>query len=266
MAGLHGRTAWLPAAVLFATVALAGCTSSAESSAHGPAASTSDTAGSTLSRGSGRPPCPNSEGGACLGPLEAGREYTTDVFHPVISYRVPTDGWFNYEDTPGNFLLVPPGSDLPGVNAGTSDFIGVYRAIAPSRFRPGPGCNTSPVPGIAATPDAVAAWIGQQPLLDVTAPAPVEVGGLHGLVVDIRAQPAPLPTCQLGNETIEVVLLFSGVSPSSLDHGVIHDMTMRLYLLDYQDQVLAIEVDDIDAAPADLDSLSSVAEGLSFSA
>src|SRR4051794_34041385 len=101
MAGSHGRTAWLPAAVLLATVSLAGCTSSAESSAGGPAASTPDPAVSTVGRASGRPPCPNGEGGACLGELEAGRKYTTDVFHPVISYRVPTEGWFNYEDTPG---------------------------------------------------------------------------------------------------------------------------------------------------------------------
>src|SRR3954463_5401918 len=266
MGGLRAWPAWLPAALVFATASMSGCSSSAGVSPHESAGSTDRSAGAGSSSEASRPHCPNVEGGACLGALEAGRDYATDIFNPVISYRVPTAGWFNYEDTPGNFLLVPPGSDLPGVNAGTSDFIGVYRAIAPSQFRPGPGCRTSPVTGITATPDAVAAWIGQQPLLDVTAPAPVQVGGLHGLVVDIRAQPAPLPTCQLGNETIEVVLLFSGVSPSSLDRGVIHDMTMRLYLLDYQDQVLAIEVDDIDAAPADLDSLSSVAEGLSFSA
>jgi len=198
--------------------------------------------------------------------LEAGRDYATDIFNPVISYRVPEAGWFNYEDTPGNFLLVPPGSDLPGVNAGTSDFIGVYRAIAPAEFVETSGCITSPVPGIPATPDAVAEWIQQQPSLDVTSPAPVEVGGLQGLVVDIRAKSADqLPTCTVGNETIEVVLLFSGVAPSSLDHGVIQGMTMRLYLLGYQDQVLAVEVDDIDSAPVDLDSLAAVVDELSFS-
>jgi hypothetical protein len=56
-----------------------------------------------------------------LGALTAGT-YKTRVFHPAISYTVP-DGWKNFEDTPGNFLLVPPDGNLPGVNGGTSDLV-----------------------------------------------------------------------------------------------------------------------------------------------
>jgi hypothetical protein len=69
------------------------------------------------------PPCSNSDGGVCLGRLR-GSLYQTVTFKPQIRYGVPS-GWANYEDTPGNFLLVPPGYDLKGVNAGTSDFIGI---------------------------------------------------------------------------------------------------------------------------------------------
>ena len=61
-----------------------------------------------------------------------------------------------------------------------------------------------------------------------------------------------------------VELLFSGVTPSSLDHGVIPRMTMRWYLLRYQSGILAIELDDIHAAPANLASLSAVAERIRF--
>src|SRR6266550_6198677 len=58
--------------------------------------------------------CPNGNGGKCLGPVEAGT-YSTVEFRPQITYRVPS-GWANYEDLPGNFLLVPPGGNLPGVD------------------------------------------------------------------------------------------------------------------------------------------------------
>ena len=92
------------------------------------------------------PECPNDEGGACLGALQAG-SYETTVFGPAITYRVP-DGWANYEDTPGNFLLVPPGDDLEGVNAETSDYIGVYTAVAPTRS----SCSERAAPGASRRP------------------------------------------------------------------------------------------------------------------
>jgi hypothetical protein len=211
------------------------------------------------------PPCPNPEGGVCVGPLAAGDIHTTAAFVPAISYSAPGAGWFNYEDTAGNFLLVPPGNDLPGVNAGTSDFIGVYRAVAPSRFDQLPACSTALVPKIAPTPDAMMSWLGRQSALTVSPPSSVTVGGLHGLVTDVRRKPgARLPTCREGGDSVTVFLLFSGVPPSSLDHGVIIGMTMRLYLLSHHGQVLAVEVDDLDRAPGKLADYSAVVERLRF--
>jgi hypothetical protein len=58
--------------------------------------------------------------------------------------------------------------------------------------------------------------------------------------------------------------MFSGLPPSSLDHGVIVGMTMRLYLLRYHSQVLAFELDDIDAAPGNLATYSDVVKQLQF--
>lgn len=126
--------------------------------------------------------CPNAHGGACLGTLD-GTSHTTTVFQPAITYKVPA-GWANYEDLPGNFLLVPPGGDLDGVDAGTSDYIGVFTSIKPSNGCSGGGEG-------AATPAEIAAWIGKQQELAATAPKPVTVGGLHGLVMDIRLSPDP---------------------------------------------------------------------------
>ena len=84
-------------------------------------------AGSTSSRqfGSG---CPDPEGQKCLGKLAPWR-YKTAVSSPTVTYKV-LRGWTNFEDTPGNFLLVPSRGDLPGVNAGTRDFIGIYTSVA----------------------------------------------------------------------------------------------------------------------------------------
>jgi hypothetical protein len=91
------------------------------------------------------------------------------------------------------------------------------------------------------------------------------VGGLSGVVVDVSVRPsATLPTCRDGSASVTVEVLFSGVPPSSLDHGVIPRMTMRLYLLSYQRGILAIELDDIHEAPGNLASLSAVAERIRF--
>lgn len=209
--------------------------------------------------------CPNAEGGGCLGPLEPGVRYTTSRFQPALTYTVPDDGWGNYEDLTGNFLLVPPGNSLNGVNAGTSDFLGVYRSVAPSEFVALPACAARPVPGVAATPEAMAGWLAGRAELTVTPPTPVTVGSLSGLVLDVSvARGAAIPTCVDGGVEVTVALLFSGVTPSSLDHGVIFGLAMRLYLLTYADGILAVEVDDIASAPGTLDDYAAVVEGLAF--
>ncbi len=209
--------------------------------------------------------CPNPEGGSCLDELSPDRVYATEVFTPQLAYRVPVEDWYNYEDTPGNFLLVPPGNDLRGVNAGTSDFIGVYTSVTPAVFTDPNGCVVAPVPGIEQTPEGMSAWFEQQAELLVSEPEAVTVGGLDGVLIDMRTRPdAVLPSCHEGPQEVSVAGLFTGLPPSSLDHGTIPRMTMRLYLLAYGGGVLAIEVDDIDDAPGDLDTMSDVVRDFEF--
>jgi hypothetical protein len=252
----------LGVALLLAALLVAGCSSGSSSQA---AATTPSSATGSPSADLSGAGCTNPEGGPCLGALTAGTAYTTQVFTPPLTYQVPASGWRNFEDTPGNVLLVPPGNDLPGVNAGTSDFLGVYTSVTPSRFAQLDGCVTEPVPHVPATPAAMTAWLAGQSILQVSHPSPVSIGGLRGLRVDVRARPgASLPTCHAGGDDVTVALLFSGLAPSSLDHGVIHGMTMRLYLLRFHGGILAVELDDIDRAPGTLGDLSAVAEGLRF--
>jgi hypothetical protein len=239
---------------------LVGCSSgnSSEKTVKSSPRSTPSTSASTP------PACPNPEGAACLGALNAGTPYTTQVFAPQLTYRVPTGGWFNYEDTPGNFLLVPPGNDLPGVNAGTSDFIGVYTAVVPARITEPNGCVIEPVPG-SWTPAKMASWFKRQPNLTTSRPAPVFIGGLHGVVVDLRTKPgAKLDSCTDQGHRIKLAGLLTGQSPSSLDHAVIPGMTMRLIMLGTASQILLVELDDIDDAPVGLTTLTAVARKIEF--
>jgi len=209
--------------------------------------------------------CGNPEGGACVGALTPGRPYRTTVFRPNLRYSVPTRGWRNYEDNPGNFLLVPPRNTLAGVNAETSDFIGVDTSIAAARFTDLPTCAIDRVPGVPNTPAAIAQWIKRQPLLRVGGPTASTVGGLRGLRVDVRVKPgAKLPTCTEGAESFTVFVLFLGLPPSSLEHGVVANATMRLYLLRYGSGTLAIEVNDKKAAPGTLRSLDAVVAQFRF--
>src|SRR4249920_2597332 len=102
------------------------------------------------------PQCPNPEGQACLGELAPGT-YTTTVFTPTLTYTVPV-GWSNFEDTSGNFLLVPPRGSLPGVNADTGDFIGVYSSIAATG-----GCPFHEAPDVERSPSGVTGWMARNP-------------------------------------------------------------------------------------------------------
>lgn len=211
-----------------------------------------------------RPPCPNPEGGSCVGSLAPGRSYTTVVFSPSVTYSVPAPGWSNFEDTPGNFLLTPPGSDLDGVNGNTSDFISVDTSVTAATYYSLPSCDTNIVPGIS-TPGAMVSWVRQQPEFVVSRPKPVAVGGLKGQRIDVAIKPSKKPpTCRDGSELLSGYKLLVGVAPSSLDHGLILGLKVRLYLLAYHGGILAIELDDIPAAPGDLNSLSAVADRLIF--
>lgn len=181
--------------------------------------------------------CPNPEGQACLGRLAAGT-YTTRVFQPTLTYPVPA-GWKNYEDTPGNFLLVPPHGNLPGVNAGTSDFIGIYTSVGPPN-----GCEDGVAPGVLATPAGFRSWAKRQPGFRNPRFRPVKVGGLAGIVTDLRLARGWSKTCSYSNG-LPVQPMITGLGVSGLDHNVIPGSVTRLYLLNYLQGALAIEIVDI---------------------
>jgi hypothetical protein len=200
-------------------------------------------AGAPSSEATTRPPCPNPEGQFYLGKLDAGT-YSTVQFQPGITYTVPA-GWANYEDMAGNFLLVPPTGKLTGVNAGTSDFIGVYRSVLAHANT----CPSAPAPGVGRSPAAIMRWYQRDPAFRASPPQPVTVGGLSGLVTTLRIAPSWTMTCPYSHGR-PIAPLIVGSSSTFLDHNLIPGQATRLYLLEGtdaqgQDAALAVEVVDI---------------------
>lgn len=230
-----GRHAFVGISLLVVVLTIASCGSSTKSASN-------PTPSSPTTTTTAPPKCPNPEGGSrntCLGTVAAGT-YTTKTFTPQLTYTVP-DRWQNFEDLTGNFLLVPPGSSLEGVNAATSDYIGVYTSIrAPA------GCSGKQDPTIPGTIAAYVDWVTKVPGLTVSAPKPVTVGGLSGSVLDITVAPDFLQhACNdRGDRFIDVLV---GTAPSSLVHSAVPNLNLNLYVLQYKSLILAIEVDDIAA-------------------
>jgi hypothetical protein len=207
------------------------------------------------------PNCPTGGGGSCLGPLEPGT-YTTEEMVIPITYTVP-EGWANYEDLPGNFLLVPPSGTLAGVNPGTSDFIGVYIGVAAAMG----DCGEAPQPDVDTTPEAMMAWYADLPGLNMSAPKTVELGGLNGLVSDLEVDEAHATFCPYeGFEDVPLVPLVVGVGPAGLHHVVIPGSITRLYLFlapSSTSQTIAIEITEIEGGDS-LDDLDAVVQTFEF--
>ena len=245
--------------VILAGILLAGCGGQPSTSQPtvAPTVGTSPIAtvaavGSTPGPSSNR--CTHSEGGAnanrCRGPLPSGT-YTTYEFAPPLTYTVGS-GWANWEDLPGEFLLLPPGSSLVGVNPGTSDYLGVYASVV----QPGK-CTGIPAENVDQSFDAYVAWLTSNKALVVTDPQDVTVGGLSGVKVNVTMKPGPGDGCPDG----AYVDVYAGKAPTDLLHGVNPGYFLRLYLLRNASRILAIEIADAPGG-SDLDDWPTAADAV----
>jgi hypothetical protein len=182
--------------------------------------------------------------------------YSTRTFQPRLTYVLPT-GWGNYEDLPGNFELLPPGFDLAGGDAGTSDYIGVYTHVVAETEE----C-AGPAPGAGTTPAGIGKWLAGQRNLAVTTPRKASIGGLDGLVLDVTLAKGFKRVVDWSNGRCLII----GQAPSGLEHGVNPGGSMRLYLLESPvtpGATLAIEIDDVTGTDA-LDAYSAVVKQFGF--
>jgi hypothetical protein len=72
----------------------------------------------------------------------------------------------------------------------------------------------------------------------------VSVGGLSGIVADLRLPRGWSKPCRY-SDGLPVQPLITGLGVSNLDHDILPGQVTRLYLLDYSDGALAIELVDI---------------------
>ena len=202
--------------------------------------------------------CPSAVLGSCRGPLEPGTHRARE-FETPFSYTVP-EGWANYEDLPGNFLLLPPDEELPGVNNDTSEFIGLYDGVAPASAN----CDEVREHGVGVTPEAMAMWFASHPGLEASEAKPVTIGGLEGLVVDLDLAAGHTATCPYAHAGEPLVPLLIGNGPAGFHHVLNASFTTRLYLLTAPGgETIAIEVVD-HAGRLTLEELSTVVETIEF--
>jgi hypothetical protein len=90
----------------------------------------------------------------------------------------------------------------------------------------------------------------------------IDVGGLSGIVADLRLPRGWSKSCSYSNG-LPVQPLITGLGVSGLDHNVIPGSVTRLYLLNYLQGALAIEVVDIKDAHH-LPAYSQLVEKLRF--
>jgi hypothetical protein len=151
-------------------------------------------------------------------------------------------GWGNLEDLPGNFLLLPPGATLAGVNPGTSDYLGVYSSVVAAGH-----CTGEPSTTVAQTFDGLVGWLKKDPAIVVTNVHDATVGSLSGVVMDIVMKGT-------GDGCTDGVYadVYVGAGQSSLVHGVQANYGLRIYLLRHGDSTLAIELADAPNGGSDI--------------
>jgi hypothetical protein len=219
---------------------IVGCTAAPSANPSPTSAGTGEAAASVAPSLTGRPPCPagTGRGGTCLGVLSAGT-YSTTSFTPSITYTVPGGGWSNWEDRAGIFMLLAPGESFAGVEPDTSEWVGVFRSIGATAA----GCDEKVEPGVVSA-QALTDWFRCQPGLVVTKPQPTSIGGLSGLMIDLSLAPNWTGTCPFIPD-IPLVPLLLGTGPSE-GLGVVVEASWktRLYLLDSDDDNIAIYVMD----------------------
>jgi len=195
--------------------------------------------------------------GTCKGELAPGT-YTSTSMHPRLTYTVPV-GWTNSGDKIGYFGLIPPGGDFSAVDLGGSDYIDVFTSIATGNGRCAEGH------GRIHTPEKFVRWFRDQPGFAPVSPRRATIGGLSGIVVDLRMPADFTRTCpgwggDLGQQAI------TGLPPSP--DGMNHSMwpppaVMRLYLLHYKGGTLGIEIDDM-RGDSRLDDYTKVVRSFRF--
>ena len=239
----------------------AACSSSSPSAAPTPSATPTPSPTPTVSALPvvTNPPhhCGNAEsGGSCLGALAPGR-YASEGFGVPLTVTVPA-GWSNEEDINGRYLLLPKGATRSGIDDDTSDYVRVF----PSAVAEPEDCSEADRTADTKAAD-LASVLQKKAGVKATAPQPVTLGRLSGVVLDLRMAPRWKQTCP-GAPYPVVPLFAGGLTPELVDYLLPARAVVRLYLLDSDLGVVGISVVD-DSGGAHLAALDAVARSIVFS-
>jgi hypothetical protein len=116
--------------------------------------------------------------------------------------------------------------------------------LFPSVSAANPDCTDSAAPSVGHSVNALARWFTDLPGLSVTNRRKATVGGLHGVVMDIAVSPSWRKTCPWW-KTSPIVPMLTGRAPYYFHHSLNPPLKWRLYLLNWKQGALAIEVQDV---------------------
>ena len=121
-------------------------------------------------------------------PALAAGTYTTRAFQPQLTFTVPS-GWWLAADTPDYLAIQPVDSDA----------IGIHLFRDPSAASQAASCPQSPEPGVGKLSTDLATWIRGRPGLVTSNPRLAEVGGLHGIELDLGIVDTWTASCPFAN-------------------------------------------------------------------
>jgi hypothetical protein len=145
--------------------------------------------------------------------------YTSAVFETPITFTVP-EGWKVFEDEPGQFGLARIANDGPPLLV-----LRDVRAAATD-------CSERPEDGVGHTAEEFTAWLAAHEGLTTTDPAPVTVGGLDGMVLDISLDESWTTPCPFsGGQPLVMTLVGTSIS-RGLHWGIDATEEQRVWVLD----------------------------------
>jgi hypothetical protein len=143
----------------------------------------------------------------------------------------------NAEDLLGNFLLYREDDPQDGFTGGS--YIGIY-----TDARIPDGCEERQDSTIGNKPADLTAWYEGHPGLATDHSQKVKVGGLSGLLVDVPLEHNYEGRCPWSEgHPVVPVLIGSGVS--DLFHVSLHELDVRLIILDWNGANVTIEITNV---------------------
>lgn len=125
-------------------------------------------------------------------------------------------------------------------------------------------CDEAFAAGVGGAVEDLQAWYLAHPGLITTEPQAVSVGGLEGVFIDIALDPSWDVTCPYSDGQ-PIVPFIIGNGTSQLHHVLLPGFEERLYLLEWRDGNVAIEV-GTEGQPLDewLEQVAPVIASLQF--